>query len=233
MLSRADAADIDGKYYLELVSVAILYYDYALTFQTELSLFWSSQQFKWGTVIFFLNRYTIFFGYMPTIVELFFRNPEDNLKTCHKLTSYQQYMTVIVQAIVAVIMISRTYALWSCSIKILAFLLALFVAVAALAMWTLGIGSSHPNSYALPHGIIGCHFPLSFDRSWHMGVGWALVVVFDTIIFALTVYKSLKITSRHHRTIADVLLRDGAAYFAVMGSATLANVFTFMLGRVG
>jgi hypothetical protein len=42
-----------------------------------------------------------------------------------------------------------------------------------------------------------------------MGAAWAGMVLFDTIIFALTVYKSLEFKRIGRRSLADILLRDG------------------------
>lgn len=52
--------------------LAILYYDYALTFAREVEHFWPSpyRTGSWVSVIFFLNRYLAIFGHIPILIGL-------------------------------------------------------------------------------------------------------------------------------------------------------------------
>ena len=68
-----------------------------------------------------------------------------------------------------------------------------------------------------------------------MAVAWAVVVLFDTIIFGLTaVYKSLKRRRVCRRSIVDVLLRDGECFALPMYNPYLTKRrFRCSLFRVG
>lgn len=78
---------------------ALLYYDYALTLGRECSLFWSSNSFKrWGSILFFLNRYCGVIGHVPIFVEIFIR-PDSAL--CHRLRVYHQFLAIVMQSIVS------------------------------------------------------------------------------------------------------------------------------------
>jgi hypothetical protein len=81
--------------------LALLYYDYALTFERERRLVWAQCSFKqWGTVLFLLNRYCGVFGHVPVIL-LKFSQPESALYLlCKPLYSYHQSLAVAMQAII-------------------------------------------------------------------------------------------------------------------------------------
>jgi len=128
-------------------------------------------------------------------------------------------------------MITRTYALWDHNRKILVFLLVLGVAVISFGGWIVLRVKSKDAVSALYPGIIGCHTSLS-TQSYYMGAAWTGMVLFDTIIFALTVYKSLTFGRTGYRSIVDVFLRDGALYFAIIGNLAFLNALTFMFGRL-
>lgn len=128
-------------------------------------------------------------------------------------------------------MITRTYALWGRSRKILASLVILSSVVAGLGMWNLFAGKPEPISSAIYPAITGCNPGFSSDKGHHVGAAWAGVVLLDTVIFALTVYKSLEFRRVSRQSIAGLLLRDGAIYFAVICTTTLGNVMSFMFGR--
>lgn len=54
---------------------AILYYDHIVTFSAEVRYIWQKPLSR-SSLIFFLNRYVICFGYIPVLLFLFF-SPED------------------------------------------------------------------------------------------------------------------------------------------------------------
>ena len=60
--------------------LALLYYEYIITFGTEASRIWSNSRFNAPTVIFFLNRYVILFGHIPVVLEYFWTTSETKLK---------------------------------------------------------------------------------------------------------------------------------------------------------
>jgi hypothetical protein len=53
-------------------SLAILYYDYALTFAREVEYFWPNpyRMGSWVSAVFFLNRYFAIFGHIPILIGL-------------------------------------------------------------------------------------------------------------------------------------------------------------------
>ncbi|TFY77165.1 hypothetical protein EWM64_g6849 [Hericium alpestre] len=84
-----------------------------------------------------------------------------------------------------------------------------------------------------------CHTPISREAGVNLATVWEAQAVFDLIIFALTVLKTLQ--TRRERIednidgrnigLADVIVRDGALYFAVMVVSNVANILTFYLAE--
>lgn len=70
--------DLNVNYYFSLVALSILYYDYALTFDLEVSRFWIHRRFSWAAFFFYLNRYLGIFGHVPVVVEYFWTGYPSN-----------------------------------------------------------------------------------------------------------------------------------------------------------
>lgn len=144
--------------------LALLYYDYALTFGRECNLFWSLNSFKrWGSILFFLNRYCGVIGHTLIFAQVFVR-PDSAL--CKHLRGYHQFLAIGMQSIVACMspcshyvpyirrnpahhqtgtFIMRTYALYDRSRVVLVGLL-----FTALAGFGTGIVSHGLWKYAYP-----------------------------------------------------------------------------------
>jgi hypothetical protein len=71
---------LDAESYLNLVSFAILYYDYVITLSMEVERFWTFQSFTWASFFFFLNRYLSVVGHIPVVVEFFWTTPHPAFK---------------------------------------------------------------------------------------------------------------------------------------------------------
>jgi hypothetical protein len=129
--------------YFVVSPITLLYYDYILTFNTEVLRIWSPLRCNWGTVLFLLNRYVVIFGYIPIVAELFIPNSKE--KQCYIIQTYHQCLSIIIQGIVTgmstwfsvyslltsypplAIMIVRVHALWERSRAILAITLVFSV----------------------------------------------------------------------------------------------------------
>jgi len=83
--------------YVAASPAALLYYDYILTFNTEVMRFWFPLQFNCGTVLFLLNRYVAIFGHIPFLTELFILDAKE--KQCHVLQLYHQCLTIIIHVL--------------------------------------------------------------------------------------------------------------------------------------
>lgn len=217
-------------YYFNLVSLSILLYDYFLTAVAEVESCWVAQ-LSWGLGFFYLNRYLVVFGHVPIMLEFFWSTSYHNKsEICRRLQSFHQYLAIAIQVVVACMLIMRMYALYERSRKVLALYIVVAGAILAVACWAmLGGKKEKPRDVDLQRHI-GCASNLSRDKAVRFGTAWAGMLVFDSLVFCMTLYQAIILPRPNGVNILDILLRDGAIYFAVMVASNLANVLTFMLG---
>ncbi|KAK0444565.1 uncharacterized protein EV420DRAFT_1648856 [Desarmillaria tabescens] len=236
---RSEYKDLNVNYYLSLVAFSILYYDYALTFALEVSRFWVHRGFSWAAFFFYLNRYLGIFGHAPVVMEYFWTGYASNKAQrhvkfrCLKLQTYHQYFVIIVQIVVAVMLIMRTYALYDRSRKIL--IVQIGVAVTATILGAYAVASGKKTSPdADPADIvpsIGCSTSLTKDSAARLGIAWCGMLVFDIMVFTLTLHKALQLQRAGGVNLLTLLLRDGSVYFGVIVVSNLVNILTFFLGN--
>ncbi|KAJ3509914.1 hypothetical protein NLJ89_g4963 [Agrocybe chaxingu] len=213
-----ELATLSVNYNLAVIAFSLLVYEYCLTFVAEVERFWSVRGINWASGLFYLNRYMVLVGHIPVMIEYFWStsNP-DKLRMlvlitsitlilhnfdprCDRLQAYHQYLAVVIQFVVACMLIMRMYALYGRS----RFVLALYVCVTAAAG-------------ALPAGI-------------RFAAAWSGMLIFDSLVFGMTLYKSLTLPRLRGVNLISVLLRDGSMYFGIIMASNFANVLTFLLG---
>ncbi|KAF8157131.1 hypothetical protein B0H34DRAFT_712330 [Crassisporium funariophilum] len=167
---------------------------------------------------------------------------------CHKChrTPKHQYLAIAIQLVVACkssnlcrndplrcslvgMLIMRTYALYERSRKVLALYIGVSAVAVAVGCWAvLGGKTTHkPQDTSVP---IGCGVSLTHYQAIRLGAAWGGMLVFDFLVFAMTLYKSLTLPRTAGTNLLSVLFRDGAIYFGVMMAANLGNILTFMYG---
>lgn len=127
-------------------------------------------------------------------------------------------------------LIIRTYALYGRSRRILALMVSVVVAEVIFALWTILTrkieGKREPTEYFVP----SCILPVSRATALAYAKVWGGLLAFDTLVFALTVYKSFALHVGSGSTLLGLMLRDGSVYFGVMVASTLANILTYLYG---
>ncbi|KAH0584834.1 hypothetical protein H2248_008112 [Termitomyces sp. 'cryptogamus'] len=68
---------------------------------------------------------------------------------------------------------------------------------------------------------------IAWLRTTGLANAWIGMLMFDALIFSITVYKSWKRGYMVRRSLFKVLLRDGAIYFGIMVAIALVTVITF------
>ncbi|EIN09106.1 hypothetical protein PUNSTDRAFT_120530 [Punctularia strigosozonata HHB-11173 SS5] len=222
--------------YIYTVSFAVLYYDYALTLGTEIARYWG-RRLTWPSAFFLVNRYLSLLGFVPIVFESYWA-PSDQDK-CHVWHIYHQIFAVVLQIIVGVLQIMRTYALYGRSRAVLIFLVTWAVIVVIIALWAI-LGDHSPTITLTAPGLsLGCMYILTRNQAIHLTIAWSGQLAFDCIIFALTAARSIQHTKlkvflpgtrpRDSDALFTVLIRDGAVYFAVLTLSSLANILSFVL----
>ncbi|KAF9549073.1 hypothetical protein CPC08DRAFT_823474 [Agrocybe pediades] len=214
--------------YLHLFGIAFFYYDHAITIGQEVNYLWMRPK-KLSSYWFFVNRYIPFFANMiVTILTFVDLTPE----SCRKFSLFRQVFLVVNQIFVSRLLTLRIYALYECSRRMLAFMIGIGVTLIGAACWTL---FSQQDTNSLEGVVGGCHIGLDRETAFRIAGAWEALLVYDCLIFTLTIRKTWKGRKAYAMTgtsmpLVTLILRDGAIYFAVMGLANFGNVFTFYLG---
>ncbi|KAI6142602.1 hypothetical protein BKA82DRAFT_1003386 [Pisolithus tinctorius] len=211
---------------------ALLYYDYALTLGREIELFWKLPRWSWPFVLFIANRYLIVLGHVPLAV-YFFWSPGvgSNYSVCNPLLLYNGWLAIVVQAVGGIVMIMRVYALYERSRCVLAMLVFFGVCGILVGAWAVSSLPFSPPAVPTLEFLIGCPGKglLTFDQGLYLAAAWSGQLLFDMIVFGLTLWRSVSSRTPGKRSISDVLLRDGCLYFAVMSIANLGNIITLLV----
>ncbi|KAJ7121534.1 hypothetical protein C8R44DRAFT_622857, partial [Mycena epipterygia] len=198
------------------VATALLFYDYFLTLEWEISRYWGSA-FTWLNILLFANRYGTLLGNIPVISESFWSTngtPEKGSR-CRHLESYHQYFIIATQALVAALLILRTYALYDRNKLVLAFMLS--VTVGAIIVGIVGRSPIHwLEFHSHSCQVVCCHSKGRRRRGISLAAAWAGVAVFDCMIFLLTLYRACTRCRPKSRDLFTVLLRDGTSAFRLI-----------------
>ncbi|KAF9525426.1 hypothetical protein CPB83DRAFT_859539 [Crepidotus variabilis] len=217
------------KYYIGLISITILYYDYYLTFAMEIDRMWSRGGFSLAMTLFYVNRYVNIFGHIPVMVEYFWVSSSSHkIQICHSLQSYHQYFSIVVQLVIATLLSIRVYALYGRRRRVLFLLFAVILAAFAAGCWSfISKKKEEKPSIYLPTGCAATH---PRDEAIHLTIAWGGMLVFDMIIFLMTLYKALVVPRLGETSLLTILLRDGTLYFACIAASNLANMLTLVYG---
>ncbi|KDR72707.1 hypothetical protein GALMADRAFT_252913 [Galerina marginata CBS 339.88] len=209
--------------YLHMFAISCLYYDHFISSGQEIDYLWKRPKHR-SSFWFFVNRYFAFFGNIAVTI-LGFSNL--SVQSCKRYNIFRQLLLIINQVLVCILLTLRIYALYGCSLRVLAYLVGSGAAMIAIACWVMFGQKSAPSEEAA-----GCHIGLSTGTAIRLAGAWEALFVYDTIIFTLTVVKTWKARRDHAITginipLISLILRDGAIYFAVMAVCNLANILTF------
>jgi len=62
---------------------------------------------------------------------------------------------------------------------------------------------------------------------------WASVLVFDTLVFVLTLYRRLVVGRTLEHGLFALMLRDGIIFYGVLLALYVSNVLTLLVAEVG
>ncbi|KAJ7634564.1 hypothetical protein FB45DRAFT_1025499 [Roridomyces roridus] len=216
--------------YMFATACYVLYiYDHILTFPAEVDKIWS-QPLTLASTLFYLNRYVTHGQFI--VLQVAFFETQWSVETCEKYVLFPGAATMSLVAITcpfgnspltshSVTLILRVYALYLSNKYVLSFLLAVLSAQIVLMGWALHFGIRVP----LPPGFPGC--VLTGNNDW-FGAFWAAPIATDTLIFLLTLWRTLRYQREHGRmNYMHILLRDGVMYFMIIFSVNLVNCIIY------
>lgn len=212
-----------------LASFVMICYDLLLTLGDEMELIWFQPKYNIMTWLWALNRYVLPLGYIVVVASFHMRWDDD---VCDRYVLYPEAMKLVATIAIGVIFILRVRAIFARDRFITAFVWALLAAQIALKIWAFTDGVR----LVLPDELVGCI--LVGRNQTRIAFTWIAELIFDTVIFALTLYKTLRIYhvqlgKRKPLSLFVLIVRDGIIYFGVIFAANLANVLVFMLAEEG
>ncbi|OSD07870.1 hypothetical protein PYCCODRAFT_360196 [Trametes coccinea BRFM310] len=203
-----------------LAACVMLFYDMALTFGDEVEKIWK-QRFTGATVLWFLNRYLSPLGYIVVIVS--FHDPSWSKTTCQRYVLFPEVLKVFTATAVGIIFILRLYSIYSKRTFILYGFGALLLAELGVKIWSFSDGTM----LELPPGFVGCI--LTGDRIFGT---WVAELVFDSVIFCATLYRTITLyrrtIMRDAQSLITVIMRDGIMYFMAIFASNLVTVMMFI-----
>jgi len=131
------------------------------------------------------------------------------------------------QTLVSIILVLRTFAFYEQNRWVLCLLVCMGMTVIGCSAWILSI-----KFIPIPivPTLVGCNSVLGDSEGHHLAMAWSGLLAFDTVVFLLTLYKSVSLLNLANRTFINVMLRDGSAYYGCMVLANLLNILTLVLG---
>ncbi|KAF7350302.1 hypothetical protein MVEN_01334300 [Mycena venus] len=219
--------------YSGLISLTILFYDFALTLSDEIRTYWGTHT-TLASVLFYLNRYVSMVGNtVPIVVENLWTTGSDfdphKIRACRAVQTYHQYFSIIAQIFVAGLLIMRTYALYERSRRVLIFTTGIALTAVIVGAYILFSGKGNSDTVNSVYVKVGCASGLDIVVSRRFGFGWVGMLVFDVAIFVLTTWKALALSreQRGGQSLFTILVRDGSIFFFVMMASNGSNILTF------
>ncbi|KAJ7051367.1 hypothetical protein C8F01DRAFT_1339892 [Mycena amicta] len=225
---------------LVFIPFVIVVYDYLLTLDEEVSRYWGTRM-TWGSALFYLNRYSTILGTLPVAVE-FTLTTSDPAKhhpyplpvsvqpyqlpcRCLGFHSYHSYFALFSQMLVAILLIARTYALYERNKVVLAVMISVTVGAIIVALVVLLLGGTR-DTLDPRLELLGCPGATAHDDTTRAAIAWSGMLVFDVMIFLLTVFKALEHGIRGQNLFSPL----GAVYFGIMVATNAGNIGTYTMG---
>ncbi|KAJ6608855.1 hypothetical protein B0H10DRAFT_513853 [Mycena sp. CBHHK59/15] len=213
--------------YADVASIVILFFDYMLTFNLEVSLIWPSR-LSISKILFFLTRYLPFLE-VPLIF-YYVLAPSVPPRICFAINSTLIMANLFGIAIAEAILLLRTFALSGRKRKVLTVFgtiygLGVSSSVVCLSIF---IRSSTYGPPPLPF-VPGCH--LTGGTFLLVGIPFVIVVLNEAALMGYTLWIGVKAYLHSRNPIVVTLFRDGIVYFAFLCLGSIVNLVILLAGR--
>lgn len=201
---------------MDLATYTMLIYDLLITLGDEVKYIWPAP-FSIPKALFLLNRYFVPLAFAIIIIQL--NSPLWNRKKpiCIHSVWDEAGFSLVATLVAEALMIIRVYALWGHKKIVLIGLGILWI----LHLIFGSLDTRNDVPVPIPNGLIGCIAS---------GVGnlqvlyWAIPLVFDTVVFGLTLFKTWDLHRGGLRIpLIERFQRDGLIYFLIAFSGNLLN----------
>jgi len=219
--------DLRVSNYILAAAVALLVYDYVLTIRDEIIFMWN-RRLGLCSCFFYFNRYLPFIEAALFMTTGFARNPTSS--ECGTMYSVTAWLYLVGVFTASGTLIFRTYAIWDSSKRIAWMLTVLILCFGAVgghfvAITAASVGFSSTPS---PSALSGCLFTQGKNLNW---VCYLLLVIFETVILVLTLWKITQRVTQNTAPLYQVILRDGLTFYILLLMASMVNIIFFKVAR--
>jgi len=213
-----------------VAALALLLYDYILTFDDERRFIWKDSKRGLGVIIFFLNRYLV-----PVLLAFDLSGvlaPNPVLEYCVFWYLLEEFGAIFSVAVVEIILMTQAWVLYGGDKKMKVVLWTLLGLCFATSFILIGIGSSEVVVGASKNpGAPGCVAILTARvQFWEFWCPWMFLSI---VVFVLTVAKAHAHAKGDVTTpLGEAMVRDGIYYFGIMALASIITVVIFAAARV-
>lgn len=195
-----------------------------MSLPAEIERIWR-RKFTYVSVLYLLNRY---YGLLEfAMVVPLMTTPITNLfsiEACSKIYRWEPVGALITTVLSQAIMGSRVYAMYGKSWVVAGILGTIMSAEFGVQAYTLTVVFPAPSP--APGIPVPC---VAVGPKKYLVAFWAIPLLFDTVTFLLTFYKSYTFWKAESKSpTISVLFRDGLVYFAAIFSMNLINVILFV-----
>ncbi|KAJ7058366.1 hypothetical protein C8F01DRAFT_1147999 [Mycena amicta] len=214
--------------YVNVASMAILVFDYSLTFDLEVSLIWPSR-LSISKTLFLLARYTPFFD-VP-IGLYFVLGSNIPLTACFNLNVASTTMSVFGIAIGEAILVLRTFALSERSRRVLLIFGSIYgtAVLACIILVSLFLRSMIFSPPIFPL-IPGCNE--TGGAFILVGIAFILLLLNETALMAYTLFLGWRKYRHFRNPFVVTLYRDGITYFIFLTLGSATNFAILLAGEV-
>jgi len=206
--------------YFRVAAIALLVFDYLLTFPQEVSLIWPS---RWTLikVLFLLTRYMPFVEAGMGAYEHFLRHPTAEI--CYLFFKTTSWLLLVGMILTEIMLTLRTWAVWNrdqrLSIGLPIFFLLCFVPAVKVIDISIKSLSFMPLQSPV---LLGC---LMIKGSSLVGVPWFLLLVYEAGIFLLMLLKAMQFYKIGGRSqMFNIVFGNGLLFYMYLFIITLINL---------
>ncbi|TDL21208.1 hypothetical protein BD410DRAFT_899032, partial [Rickenella mellea] len=218
----AEASQILFFNRVAIFGAVLIFYDYALTFSTEVSEIWNSK-FSGAQALFFLTRYSYMVVTVLYSAENLIQNPSQTV--CRVLSVNVTTWSIMTQIGIYGIFTLRTYAIYQKNQFIL-MMLSLTCGAAVGVGVCFGVLLRPEVENSVFGGFCAANFPSVIPRVQLASVLFSLII--DVLVFTLTFAKTI----RHAIEMRKVGLGNGLGYF-ILRDGAMYFLAKLLLGVVG
>ncbi|KAI0800202.1 hypothetical protein C8Q74DRAFT_1235040 [Fomes fomentarius] len=218
--------------YCIVASTALLWFDFALTFTTEVRRIWG-RKFSGATLVFLFMRYTALLDRVFFLLQVLLWNTSDT--ACGGIDRTDDVLVILNYFGIALFTVLRVYGVWAGDWKPLILVIPLTIVKPILYI------IENVHYYSVQAGPpFGCLYiytlpdPLLAQYVFAT-VAKATTIAADAVLIALTWIKTIGISREAKKygfntPLATLLLRDGTAYFLVLLLIQIVSIISSQVG---